>query len=351
MVLSPSMKAIYYDQFGITPQIREVPVPIIGNSSVLVKVMATGLCRSDWHGWQGHDRDILLPHVPGHEFAGEIVQLGQSVKGWQIGDRVTTPFIQACGHCIYCQHGDHQVCENQEQAGFTHWGSFAEFVEVRNAEVNLVKLPEQMTYEVAAVLGCRFGTAFRAIMDQAQIEKEDFVLILGCGGVGLSAILIAKALGAKVAAVDLNPAALSFAQECGLDMGFEILNEQTRHQLIAWSGRGVKACIDAIGHPKLLNEGLNVLQRRGKYVQVGLMPDDQGLPQFSMERVLAHELEIIGSHGIQGWQYGNLLKFIVDYQLDIEKLITNCCNLEKAIEHFTLIGANNQVGVTVIAPD
>ncbi|MCB0688317.1 MAG: alcohol dehydrogenase catalytic domain-containing protein, partial [Saprospiraceae bacterium] len=297
MKVREKMRAMYYEQFGVQPEVKRVATPVISATSVLIRVMATGLCRSDWHGWMGHDKDIRLPHVPGHEFAGEIVALGEEVEGWKIGERVTTPFIQACGHCEFCQHGDQQVCEHQEQAGFTYWGSFADYVEVKNAQENLVRIPEFMRYEEAAVLGCRFGTAYRALMSQSALKWGDYALVLGCGGVGLSCIMLARAMGVRVAAVDLNADALAFAKSMGAELGFLKLNTETVREITHWSGQGVKACIDAIGHPALLPHGLNCLRRRGKYVQVGLMPDEQGLVHLSMEKILAHELEIVGSHG------------------------------------------------------
>jgi alcohol dehydrogenase len=109
-----------------------------------------------------------LPHVPGHEFAGEVVALGAGVSGWRAGDRVTAPFVYACGRCPCCLAGDHQICERQTQPGFTQWGSFAEYVTVDNAAVNLVRLPAELSYAGAALLGCRFATAFRAVVWQGS---------------------------------------------------------------------------------------------------------------------------------------------------------------------------------------
>ena len=167
--------------------------------------MATGLCRSDWHGWMGHDDDIKLPHVPGHEFAGIIEDIGSAVSKFKKGDRVTVPFVCGCGTCGECKSGNQQVCDNQTQAGFTHWGSFAEYVKIQNADINLVRLPDELSFEAAASLGCRFITSYRALIDQAKLEEDQFVAIHGCGGVGLSAVMIAKAKGAKVCLLYTSP--------------------------------------------------------------------------------------------------------------------------------------------------
>src|SRR3954447_9620902 len=122
------MRAVLYQAFRVPPAVVEVAEPAPAPDGVVVRVEATGLCRSDWHGWMGHDADIVPPHVPGHEFAGTIAELGRDVPGWHIGDRVTAPFVCACGVCPPCRAGDHQVCDAQEQPGFTYWGSFAEYV-------------------------------------------------------------------------------------------------------------------------------------------------------------------------------------------------------------------------------
>jgi alcohol dehydrogenase len=350
MAQSSLMQAVFYEQFGGRPTVKEVPVPRIGAQSVLLKVMATGICRSDWHGWMGHDPDIRLPHVPGHEFAGIIAELGSEVRRWKTGQRVTTPFIQACGRCDYCRSNDQQVCEFQEQAGFTHWGSFAEYVEVKHAETNLVELPPDMSFEQAAVLGCRFGTAYRALVDQAGLRAGDYLAVAGCGGVGLSAILIARAMKLEVAAIDVKPQALQRASACGAGLLLDASDPELAEQLWQWSGQGVTAFVDAVGSSQLTEKGLKALRRRGKYIQVGLMPDPVGKPCISLERVVAHELELIGSHGIQAWKYREMLDFIRTSGIDLDLMIERVCNLEESIEILTSLSANQQTGVTVVHP-
>ena len=128
------MRALVFDEYGGPLTVREVPDPVPPDGGVVVQVRATGICRSDWHGWQGHDPDIALPHVPGHELAGTVAAIGTGVTRWQVGDRVTVPFVNACGSCPRCLQGDHQVCDNQRQPGFSHWGSFAEYVALDHAD-------------------------------------------------------------------------------------------------------------------------------------------------------------------------------------------------------------------------
>jgi len=197
------MKAVLYEAFAKAPSLVTVPDPVPAPHGAVLKVEATGVCRSDWHGWMGHDSDIVLPHVPGHELAGTIVATGKTVTRWKAGDRVTVPFVGGCGACPECHAGHQQVCHNQFQPGFTHWGSFAEFVGIHQADLNLVALPENMGFATAASLGCRFATSFRAVVDQGRTKAGEWVAVHGCGGVGLSAIMIATAVGANVIAVDI----------------------------------------------------------------------------------------------------------------------------------------------------
>jgi len=194
------VKATYFDEFQKPLTIERLLDPSPDNDGVVIEVKATGLCRSDWHGWMGHYPDIRLPHVPGHELAGVVRGVGKNVSNWKEGDRVTLPFVCGCGKCGQCATGNHQVCNHQFQPGFTHWGSFAELVAIKYADINLVRLPEEVDFVTAASLGCRFTTSFRAIVAQGSTRAGQWVAVHGCGGVGLSAVMIATALGAHVVA-------------------------------------------------------------------------------------------------------------------------------------------------------
>lgn len=184
------MHALIYDEIATPPVIREVPDPDCPADGVIIRVAATGVCRSDWHAWQGHD-PVTLPHVGGHEFAGTVIKIGDRVRHWTVGDRVTTPFVCGCGRCEFCQSGNAQVCPDQTQPGFTGWGSFAELVAVAAADLNLVRLPDDLNFAEAAALGCRFATAYRALTTHAEVAPGQLVAVFGCGGAGLSAIMIA----------------------------------------------------------------------------------------------------------------------------------------------------------------
>ena len=211
------MRAAVFEEFGGSVDVRTVADPVPSSGGVVVEVHATGLCRSDWHAWVGHDDGVALPHVPGHELVGVIVAVGGDVRRWNVGDRVTTPFVCGCGRCQWCRDGQAQVCPDQTQPGFTHWGSFAEYVALHAADTNLVAVADAVSDAAAAGLGCRFATAYRALHARAGVRPGEWVTVFGVGGVGLSAVQVAVAAGARVVAVDRTPAALALARTLGAE--------------------------------------------------------------------------------------------------------------------------------------
>ena len=343
------MQACHYQEFKKQPEVLTVPDPTISDDAVLIKVEAAGICLSDWHGWQGHDPDIQLPHVPGHEFAGVILECGKKVEKFRPGQRVTVPFVGGCGKCRYCENGNPQVCPDQFQAGFTHWGCFAEFVEIKFADFNLVELPANIHFTEAASLGCRFATAFRAIKDQAKVTAGQWVAIHGCGGVGLSALMICKALGAHVVAIDPNQGALERSNMLGADLLISELNiEAITTQLEENIGRRVDVSIDAYGSEKSAINSIHSLDRRGKHIQVGLVTNENGLQNFPMSKVIAHELEIIGSHGIQASRYETMLDFLLEHNIDLTKLISDTCSLTESIDYLINMERSDSHGMNII---
>ncbi|WP_319775323.1 zinc-dependent alcohol dehydrogenase family protein [Breoghania sp.] len=343
------MKAIMYEVFGQEPQVVTVDDPAPPPHGVVVKVEATGVCRSDWHGWKGHDPDIVLPHVPGHELAGIICAVGRDVTRWKAGDRVTVPFVCGCGACPECHTGHQQVCENQFQPGFTHWGSFAEYVAIHFADLNLVALPENMSFTTAASLGCRFVTSFRAVVDQGKVSAGQWVAVHGCGGVGLSAVMIAAAAGANVVGIDIAQDKLALAQELG---AVATVNSATvadvPEAVMEITRGGAHVSIDALGHPETCFNSIKNLRRRGKHVQVGLMLADQARPQVPMDRIIGWELEILGSHGIQAHRYDAIFDMVRSGKLDPARLVGSRIRLEDAPRALMDMASFQSIGATVI---
>ncbi|MDQ0512136.1 zinc-dependent alcohol dehydrogenase family protein [Ancylobacter amanitiformis] len=343
------MKAVVYEAFGQAPELRNVADPTPEPHGVVVKVEATGVCRSDWHGWVGHDPDIRLPHVPGHELAGTIVAVGRRVIRFRVGDRVTVPFVAGCGACPQCHAGHQQVCDHQFQPGFTHWGSFAEYVRLDQADLNLVRLPEEIDFVTAATLGCRFVTSFRAVVDQGRTSAGQWVAVHGCGGVGLSAIMIAASLGANVVAVDISDDKLAFAREMGAQVVINAarVGDVAAAVMDATQG-GAHVSLDALGHPQTCFNSVANLRKRGRHIQVGLLLADQAAPPIPMALVIARELEILGSHGMQAHRYGDMLAMIRAGSLTPQRLIGRRITLEESIVALTTMDRFDGTGVTVV---
>lgn len=343
------MKAVYYQQFQGPVEIREVLNPTVSPDSVIVKVEATGLCRSDWHGWMGHDADIVLPHVPGHELAGIIAETGSEIRNFKTGDRVTVPFVSGCGHCPECVSGNHQVCDHQFQPGFTAWGSFAEFVEIKYADINLVKLPDEIDFVTAASLGCRFITSFRAVIDQGKVTAGQWVAVHGCGGVGLSAIMIAAAAGANVIAVDIDDEKLKLAKMVGANVLVNAYKvENVTEEIKKITVRGAHISIDALGSQETCFNSVSCLRKRGKHIQVGLMTGDHKHPKIPMDKVVANELEIIGSHGMQSFRYTEMFEMIKSGKLNPGLLVGKTISLAEVPEALVNMDRFENVGVTVV---
>ena len=343
------MKAAFYEEFCGPITIQQLPDPVPTKRCVVIRVEATGLCRSDWHGWMGHDPDITLPHVPGHEFAGVIEETGKEITQWKPGDRVTVPFVCGCGTCPQCLSGNHQVCDNQFQPGFTAWGSFAEYVAIDYADINLVKLPDSLDYITAASLGCRFVTSFRAIVAQGKVSAGQWVAVYGCGGVGLSAIMIATALGANVVAVDIANEKLDLARSVGAIATINVNEVKNASEAVLdITNGGAHVSIDALGSHETCIQSISGLRKRGKHIQVGLMFAEDSNPPIPMHKVIANELEILGSHGIQAYEYGRLLEMIEKGKLHPEKLIKKIISLEEALTELVNMNSFTGTGITVI---
>jgi len=343
------MRAAIYTHFAEPFTIENVPDPAPPPDGVVLRVDATGICRSDWHGWMGHDPDIRLPHVPGHEIAGVVEACGKRITAFRPGDRVTLPFVCACGSCAQCTSGNHQVCDRQIQPGFTHWGSFAELVAVDHADVNLVRLPAEIDSVTAASLGCRFATSFRAIVDQGKVSGGQWVAVHGCGGVGLSAVMIATSIGANVVAVDIGDEKLEFARSLGAEKVVDATGTpDVVEAIVELTGGGAHVSLDALGSPVTCSNSIRCLRKRGRHIQVGLMLADHSLPAVPMDTVIARELEIFGSHGMQAHRYPALLEMILRGKLHPERLVGKRIGLEEAPEALAAMGSFSGIGVTVI---
>jgi len=337
------VRAVVYEAFGQLPTVATVADPEPAPHGAVIRVEATGLCRSDWHGWMGHDPDIAtLPHVPGHEFAGVIAAVGERVTKWSPGDRVIVPFVCACGTCPQCAAGQHQICDRQTQPGFHHWGSFAELVAIDWADVNVVALPDTLDSDAAAALGCRFATAFRAVLEVGRVRPGEWLAVHGCGGVGLSAVMIAAAAGARVVGLDVSEAALDRARAAGAEIAVPAGTD-----IRDLTGGGAHVSLDAIGSEAAAGAAIMGLRKRGRHVQVGLLPEPPRLP---MELVIGRELAILGSHGMAAHAYPEMLALVASGRLPAEGLVTTRIGLDEAPAALAAMSDGSPAGMTVIRP-
>jgi alcohol dehydrogenase len=344
------MQAVVYEEFGGPLRVERVADPAPVDDGAVIAVRASGICRSDWHGWQGHDPDIRqFPHVPGHELAGEVLEVGRDVHRWRPGDRVTIPFVAGCGECTECREGAPQVCDRQFQPGFTAWGSFAEAVAVRYADFNLVRLPPGIDFLAAASLGCRLATAHRAVALQGRVQAGEWVAVHGCGGLGLSAVMVATALRARVIAIDVDDQALELAAAFGAEHvvnGRRVGDVPDAIRQVVQGGADVS--LDALGSGETAANSLRCLRKRGRHVQVGLLAGRESQPRLPVELVIARELEIRGSHGLAAADYGPLLSLVTSGRLLPRRLVRRTISLDEAPQALSEMGAFAHPGITVI---
>ena len=344
------MRASVVDAPHARPVVRDVPEPELPPHGALVRVRATGVCRSDWHAWVGHDPSVRFPHVPGHEFAGEVAAVGSEVGGFVGGERVTAPFCCGCGRCSTCAVGHQQLCDREYQPGFDGWGSFAELVMVPWADVNLAPLPDVMGFVEAASLGCRFMTAWRGLVDQAVVRAGERVVVLGCGGVGLSSVMIASALGAHVIAVDIDEAKLALARRFGAASLIDAREHDPVARVRELTEGGADVTVDAFGSAATCAQGIRALRRRGRHLQLGLLLGTESDPRLPMQDVIRRELRLLGSHGMPAHRYPDLFRFVHDAKLPIEALVAERLALEAAGEALSAMGAFTPLGVSVLEP-
>lgn len=330
--------------------VERVSDPVPPPHGAVVEVRATGVCRSDWHAWVGHDSTVQFPHVHGHEFAGVVRAVGAEVRGYRGGERVTAPFCCGCGGCAECRSGHQNLCLHEYQPGFDGWGSFAEFVLVPWADVNLVPLPDSMGFRAAAGLGCRFATSFRGVVDRVGVAAGESVVVYGCGGVGLSAVMIASALGARVLAVDVEPSRLELARELGASEGIDASGADPVEAVLELTAGGAHVSVDALGSAGTFRQGIRSLRRRGRHLQLGLLLAEDASPAAPMHEVIRRELAVVGSHGMQGWRYADMVAFIAARGLPVDRMVGEVRPLEEAGEALGAVGAFSAPGVTILEP-
>jgi len=324
------MRAVVMNAFREPMTLEELPDPACPPDGVILETAACGICRSDWHSWIGHWPDLTFPAVLGHEFAGVVVEAGPEVRRVQPGDRVVVPFCGGCGHCEWCLSGNHQVCDDPYQPGFATWGGFGQLLPVERADINCVALPDGIDFLAAAAMGCRFMTAFHGLVGSGNVQAGEWVAVHGSGGIGLSAVMIASALGAQVIAVDIDSTKLDFAKTFGALHGVNASNCDPAEAIQDLTGGGAQVSIDALGIAATCRNSVRSLRKRGRHIQIGITaPEQKGEVSLPIDDIMGRELRVIGSHGMPLSGYRPLLKMVAAGQLKPEALVTATVPLEE----------------------
>ena len=354
------MRAAVLESYGEPLAITEVTPPDLSEDGAIVRVEACGICRSDWHAWQGHgewaDDQVPLGHVLGHEPAGTVEAVGERVETLEAGDRVAIPFNLGDGSCPQCRRGRGNLCENDTALGFHEAapGAFAEEVHIPHADHNAVALPEAISTTDAAALGCRFVTAFHALAHRAPVAGGDTVAVHGCGGLGLSAVHVADALGGTVVAIDLDEDALSMAKDLGAVETIradevEDVPTAVRNRMGGNGDEGVDISVDALGIAETCRNSVASLGPRGRHVQVGLTTDDErGEVPLPTDAMVGKEITFVGSRGMPPSRYDELFEMVERGHLQPGKLVTREVSLADVPDRLAAMTDYGTVGVEVV---
>ncbi|MEL6913860.1 MAG: alcohol dehydrogenase catalytic domain-containing protein [Pseudomonadota bacterium] len=338
------MKALVMHEVGGPLALEEVADPACPEDGVVIAVEACGVCRSDHHSWTGGD-PVTLPHIMGHEFAGIVAEVGPSCA-LRTGQRITAPFILSCGDCPDCRAGRPTICATQYCPGFHGPGAFAERLAIRAADFNAVPLPDAIPFEVAAAMGCRVTTAWRALVDRAALRPGEWVAVHGCGGVGLSALLIARALGARTIGIDPSPGARAHAKSLGVDV---VLDAGQTDALLEITGGGAHVALDALGIADTFDASLRSLRKLGRQVQVGMPTGAHETVRLPLlELVYARQLSIHGMRGLGAASFPALLALVEDGRLDLAPLIVDHIALTDVEGIFRAMTAHATSGIHVV---
>jgi alcohol dehydrogenase len=327
--------------------VAEVPDPTCPADGVVLRVLACGVCRSDWHAWTGAD-PVPLPHVLGHELCGEVAAIGPDVRGWQVGDRAVAPFILACGRCADCAAGHQTVCAHQLLPGFTVPGAYAELVALPYADHNLVRLPEGLDVALAAALGCRATTAWHALTGRAALAGGEWLAVVGAGGVGIAALLLGRALGARVVVVDVVPDRLAYAAALGAEASVDAREEDPAEAVREITGGGAHVAVEAVGVAETTAVSIRSLRALGRHVQVGMPAGEHTAMTLPMDVVYARQLALYGTRGMPAWRFPSLLSLIGSGRVDLAPLVARRVPLSAAGAELAAFDAPAPPGVAVI---
>lgn len=340
------MRAAILRAYNADLSIEDVPDPICPPDGVVLKVLACGICRSDWHGWVGEHPKVKPGAIPGHEYSGEVVDAGPLAR-WQVGDLVIAPFILSCGECPECRSGQTTTCRSQRVPGFGDPGAYAEFIAVPHAH-NLARLPDMLSPVLAAGLGCRVTTAWHALTGRAALQAGEWLAVHGTGGVGLSALILGRALGARVVVVDVVPERLAHALSLGAEAAVDARDGDVGARIVEITGGGAHVSIEALGIPATVNASVECLRPLGRHVQIGLPTGHMARMEINLNAVYMKQLSLFGSRGMPSWRYPSLLTLIEMGRVDVSPIVARTVPLSGASAELRAFNGPMPPGVAVI---
>jgi len=341
------MRAAVIRDYRADLSLETMPDPVCETDGVVLRVLACGICRSDWHGWVGEHPRVKPGQVPGHEYCGEVVEAGPDAR-WKPGDRLIAPFILACGSCPACQSGQSNTCADQRLPGFGEPGAYADYISVPRAH-NLVRLPENLTPVQAAGLGCRVTTAWHALTGRAALQGGEWLAVHGTGGIGLSCLILGQALGARVIVVDVVPEKLDHALSLGAEAAIDARAGDVGAQIRELTGGGAHVSVEALGIEVTTAASIACLRPLGRHVQIGLPLGHAAQMQVDMNAVYMKQLALFGTRGMPAWRYPSLLGLVTSGRVDVSPLIAREVGLSGASAELRVFDGPAPPGVAVIS--